>query len=144
MDAFSRSFRNTVSLLISPLLAAIVLAPGDSLAVCHPEYCTRCAWHRTWHGPNVLATPLSGYYIPRRPAMCDCYGCADGCGDAVGESYALWPTDYDCEPGADCSADCCSAALALEPSGMERLGQIPNDLELSAGVPDANSNRPSR
>jgi hypothetical protein len=150
MDASIRVFRNPVLLLMSPILAAIWATPGQCLAGGPTTYSPRhrpffdgstlCAWHRTWHGPNVLATPLRGYYIPRKPACCGS-DYAGHCGDLVGEScLTLWELEGECEP----AADCCPACMALEPAGMERLGQVPNDLELSAGAPGASPNQSGR
>ena len=151
MDAPVRIFRNPVLLLMSPILAAVLATPGQCLAggsnTCSPWYCpfvdgcTHCAWHRTWHGPNVLATPLRGYYIPRKPACCGGSDCAVHCGELIGDLY-LAPWEMEAE--GETAADCCPACMALEPSGMERLGQVPNDLELSAGVPGSSPNRAGR
>jgi hypothetical protein len=50
----------------------------------------------------------------------------------IGDLYlAPWEMEAEGEP----AADCCPPCMALEPGGMERLGQVPNDLELSARVP---------
>ena|SRR3990172_602241 len=151
MDAFTRFLRNRVLHWMSPLLATILATPGHCLAGgstdCAPWYCpfvdgtTLCAWHRTWHGPNALTTPLTGYYIPRLPAYCGYNDCAGNCAEPVGESYVtLWELEGEREPAADCFP----ADLGLESSGLERLGQVPNDLELSAGVPGASPNRSGR
>src|SRR5436190_4807638 len=95
-------FKFVVTLL--PLLGALAapasacLAWGESMAgydCCRRcsqfrlvDGCTRCAWRRTWWGPNPLATPLREYYIPRPPQCCIYGGFLDGCGYGVGESYA--------------------------------------------------------
>jgi hypothetical protein len=149
MDALSRTPRNMISLFASPLLAAILATPGNCLAggaaACHcrvspsVDGCTRCEWHRTWHGPNALTMPLSRYFIPRHAPGCDCYGCTAGCGEAVAECPA-WAAACDYEE----AVECCPAAVGLEPAGLERLGQIPNDLELAVGVPGASPKRPGR
>jgi hypothetical protein len=142
MDASIRVFRTASLLLMSPILAAVFATPGQCLAggstTCSTGYgpfadgCTYCAWHRTWHGPNVLATPLRGYYIPRKPVCCGGSDCAVHCGELIGDLYlAPWEMEAEGEP----AADCCPPCMALEPGGMERLGQVPNDLELSARVP---------
>ena len=94
---------------------------------------TLAAWSRTWHGPNALATPLSQYYIPRTPAYCNLEGCDDGSGySAAGpcQSQGAVGCMYVAEGG-----------VGFEPIQFERLGRIPNDLELS-GAPPATS--PSR
>jgi hypothetical protein len=139
MDAFVRSFGKLFLLVVFSSLATALAIPASCLAggshrghwVCWPfvDCCTVSAWHRTWHGPYALATPLSRYYIPRTTRGCDCYGCMGWCRDVVGESY---PVDWE-EEFEDCPTGCCTSAMTLEPRGMERLGQIPNELELSVG-----------
>src|SRR5438874_11419758 len=91
-------FKFVVTLL--PLLGALAApaAGGESMPgsdFCRRcwefrlvDGCTRCAWRRTWWGPNALATPLREYYVPRPPQCCNCDGLFDGCGYTVGESYA--------------------------------------------------------
>jgi hypothetical protein len=71
---------------------------------------TRAAWSRTWHAPNAFLTPLCGYNIPR---YCNCNG---GAGISCG-------TGYD-------NVTAARAGCAVEPAGFDRLGQIPNDLDL--------------
>jgi hypothetical protein len=74
-----------------------------------------CAWKRTFYTQNYLDSPLREYNMPRR-AYCDCWG-----GTAPGWS-PVW-----------------QAPAELEPARFERLGRIPNELELGAlgggGVP---------
>jgi hypothetical protein len=127
--------------LILPLLAA---AATPDMALAGGGYCWYCpfadcrthyAWHRTWHGPNTLATPLTGYFIPRKPGVCEFDDCAVDCGDFVAQSYMILPTDGDCQTEG-CEHGC-PAPCVVEASGLERLGQIPNDLELSVGGPSA-------
>ena len=121
-----------------------VLFPAISLAVIPaaacPAWCgcgivdshTRCMWSRTWHGPNALATPLNQYFIPRTPANCcgpgGC-GCGAGCvGPEAGIACNYGGLPY---PAA--------AAAGFEPVAFERLGQVPNELDIvgaiGAGVP---------
>lgn len=151
MDAFVRTLRSAVFLLMSPILATALAMPGTCLAGCphtgHAWYfpfvdcSTLCGWHRTWHGPNALATPLNGYFIPRPPACCGCGGFAGrcGCGEVVAEPYTMyWPAD------GEQAADCCSDALAVEPPVLERLGQVPNDFELNGGHLGSHTDRPGR
>ena len=64
-------------------------------------------WRRTFHGPYALKTPLRGYLMPRRPNW-------DGWG---GQTAA-------CD-------DSCQTAFGFESAGFERLGRIPNELDLS-------------
>jgi hypothetical protein len=72
---------------------------------------TRAAWSRTWHAPNAFLTPLCQYNIPR---YCNSYEPSGGVGCRMGNGEAS-------VNGAGC---------AVEPAGFERLGQIPNDLDL--------------
>jgi hypothetical protein len=71
---------------------------------------------------------------------CGCYGYVGGCGDVVGGEYV---TDW-ADESVECQADCCTAAMTLEPRGLERLGRIPNEIELTVGAGDPNANRPGR
>lgn len=95
---------------------------------------TLCRWHRTWHGPNANWTPLSPYYIPRPTDTCkygghraDCY--SDGCAAAAGGSYfSENAAEYE---GGNLFGYAESAEI---PVGLERLGQIPNDLGISGGT----------
>jgi hypothetical protein len=66
-----------------------------------------CAWRRTFWAVDALKTPLRPYFVPRRP-NCDCWG-----GQFAGFNPA------------------CAVLVGVEPAGMERLGRIPNDLDLS-------------
>ncbi len=157
MDALIRALRRIVFLSVSPVVAAVFVTPGTCLAGgpahCHHGYwpfvdrSTICAWHRTWHGPNALATPLNGYFMPRPPAGCayDGYAAGCGCGEVIGKSYVtMWPEGCDGELVCYGVPDCDSAALGLEPSGLERLGQVPNDLELAGGLAGERPSGPRR
>jgi hypothetical protein len=124
---------------------ALALPPRTSPADGHDPYChehgrwldgsTRCRWRRTWHGPNANFTPLSPYYIPRpadpclygRHGACGVYdyGPSSGCGFAAGSDY-------------DTANSAAGPGYAVSPSlqpGLERLGQIPNDLGIAVGGP---------
>jgi hypothetical protein len=109
----------------------------------HFDGSTLCRWHRTWNGPNAIWTPLTPYYIPRPADPCKyggyghgCYG--NGCGFAVEDGYFSEDTaQYE---DGDLTGYAESQVL---PVGLERLGQIPNDLGISAGSPAAPA-RPGR
>jgi hypothetical protein len=74
------------------------------------------AWRRTFYAPYAVNTPVRGYFIPRRP-NCDCWG-----GAPLG--WAATPV---------CAAE-------IEATGIERLGRIPNELDLSGpGLPPGSS-----
>jgi hypothetical protein len=99
----------------------------------HLDGATLCRWKRTWHGPNSNWRPLTPYYVPRPPDPClhgghagsDRYGCGSaGYGSAADfgyEPYATAGTAFAVSPG-------------LQP-GMERLGQIPNDVGIAGSGP---------
>jgi hypothetical protein len=100
---------------------------------------TRCAWRRTWYGPNALATPLREYYVPRPPACCwngSHLGGADGRYDyCAGECYAM-PNCASCENrnvamGSEISPE---AAAGFSPAQFERLGKVRNELDVAGPV----------
>jgi hypothetical protein len=145
MDAFKSALGWTVRVLLTLLFAAVALPPGDcqaehSATCCHRhrpffDGSTWCAWHRTWHAYTALDRPLTPYYLPRPVDYCDYGGYANGCGEAV-DGYYMMHSDGDREYNV--AADCESpAALEMVHGGFERLGQIPNDLELTVGAPGA-------
>lgn len=93
--------------------------------------CTKCAWSRTWHGPNALATPLSQYYIPRPPQCCWHNGCAASYGCST---EATWDTsaDTNCQNrmtlnGIEVSPE---ASVGFSPAQFERLGKVRNELDV--------------
>ncbi len=96
--------------------------------------CTKCAWSRTWHASYALDTPLRQYYIPRPPQCC-------WCGHGAGQGYvsgASWdvPGGTNCPnhamvAGCDLSAD---GAMAFAADQSERLGKIPNELDVLGSV----------
>jgi hypothetical protein len=110
--------------VIIPVLAALVIpsstcfAVGPCAGLVNPD--TRWAWARTWHSPNALATPLNQYFIPRTPGNC-----------GSGSTYTAWcggsgphgPVPYPPE-----------AAAGFEPMQFERLGKVPNELDMLGGV----------
>jgi hypothetical protein len=108
--------------------------------------CTWCAWSRTWHEPTALYNPLRPYYVPRPAAICGCngfgpagcydgaYGC-NGCAGS-GETAGCHSSDYamlEEEMPAMYGRAKPDSCLGAPPCGMERLGQIPNDLAVTAG-----------
>ena len=106
--------------------------------------CTKCAWSRTWHAPNALATPLRQYYVPRPPQCCWYNGSV-----AYGDSAcATWES----QGGTNCqnqlavaSSDVSpEAALGFSPAQFERLGKIRNELDVVSPVGGASaSGRPA-
>lgn len=93
--------------------------------------CTKCAWARTWHGPNALATPLREYYIPRPPQCCWYNGCAGCYGNSNGPTWDV-PADTNCQnrvalAGTEVSPE---AAAGFWPAQSERLGRIHNELDI--------------
>ena len=101
---------------------------------------TRCRWQRTWHGPNDIWRPLTAYYIPRPADPCK-YGShgqgwagSNGCGVTANGEYIL-EDEASTEYGPTVQYGY-TEAPGLQ-AGMERLGQIPNDLGIAGGVPAA-------
>ena len=122
------------------LLLSLIAAPAvpRSCAACD-GWATWCAWQRTWHTPYVLDMPLRDYFVPRTPGRCDGPIQTDGttyaaCGWGVGQTMAGLSDDCGTYGAAPPCAFC-------DPGRFERLGQIPNDLELSIGAP---ASAPSR
>jgi hypothetical protein len=95
--------------------------------------CTKCAWSRTWHGPNALATPLREYYIPRPPQCCWHNGCAACKGYANGAAFEV-PGDRICESRMNVARTEVSpeAAVGFSPAQTERLGKVRNELDVVA------------
>lgn len=128
-----RSIGNVRLIFVSLALigALVAVTPQTGMAY---DRATFAAWHRTWHAPNGLETPLRPYFIPRFPGRCDRaaydkgYGYVDLNGNAT---CAQGRVGYaaPCETGDPLPA--CSACLSVR---SERLGQIPNDLESGAAA----------
>jgi hypothetical protein len=110
----------------------------------HFDGTTRCRWSRTWNGPNSIWRPLTPYFVPRPADPClyggygrSCYEDASfqcGCGFAVeGEGR------YFSEGAAQCDGEELTGygELPALSAGMERLGQIPNDMGISGRMPGA-------
>ncbi len=95
--------------------------------------CTKCAWSRTWHGPNALATPLRQYYTPRPPQCCWCDGCA-GCNGCVNGAAFEVPCDRTCQSRLNVASIEVSpeAAAGFTPAQAERLGKVRNELDVVA------------
>jgi hypothetical protein len=115
-----------------PFFVAL-LATMSSVGFCHGGHgehfdgTTMCRWSRTWHGPNSIWRPLRPYYIPRPPDPCQ-YG-GHGCRFAV-------EVDYFAENTAE-SENTGIVGFGASPEipvGLERLGQIPNDVGISTGA----------
>lgn len=106
--------------------------------------CTRCAWRRTWYGPNALATPLNPYFIPRPAQCCNCGGLFDGCGYAVNESYGTCDGER-CDTASAANVYPPELGDAFGPAKLERLGQIRNEMDMvgAAGGP-AHASAPAR
>jgi hypothetical protein len=152
MDAFKLAVKRPGFTLALALFAA-----AASAVACRAEHfdgSTLCRWSRTWHGPNSIWRPLSPYYVPRPADPClhgvyghgwhagnryadGCY--ADGCGYAVeGGYFNENVAEYD---GENLTG---YGDLPAIPVGLERLGQIPNDLGISGGAPTGAPARPGR
>ena len=84
---------------------------------------TRYLWSRTWHAQNSVIQPVTPYYIPRTPGYC-------GSGSKYGASeFAAAPL------------------VGFEPLQFERLGQVPNELDVLGnlnGPPPATAGAPRR
>lgn len=136
------SGRKVVLWLLMPLWAAVALVPAECPGCDLGMACTWRAWKRTWHGPNALATPLRPYSTPRTSAWCEYEGCAAHCGSHV-EIFSPPVRGDHC----GCSGQRADGSphslygLSVDDCRFERLGQVPNDMELSAGLPAATSAR---
>jgi hypothetical protein len=98
--------------------------------------CTKCAWSRTWHAPNALATPLREYYVPRPAQCCSYSSCAAGYGKITGVTWET-PCGIDCQnritlTSAEVSPD---ASAGFSPAQFERLGTIRNELDVGGPAP---------
>jgi hypothetical protein len=106
--------------------------------------CTKCAWSRTWHAPNALATPLTQYYVPRPPQCCWYNGCAACYGNSAGPT---WTTSVgtNCQScivaaGSEVSPE---AADGFSPAQIERLGKIRNELDVVGPIGRPPTGRPA-
>jgi hypothetical protein len=100
---------------------------------------TLCRWQRTWHGPNDIRRPLTAYYVPRPADPCQYgsrghWGGDSGCSETIESNYLL-EGESAYENGVEVQYGY-SDSPGLQ-AGMERLGQIPNDLGIAGGVPAA-------
>jgi hypothetical protein len=121
-----RSLCNSIRVLFPAI--SVVFTSAATCSAWHILDChTRAMWSRTWHGPNALATPLNEYYIPRTPADCirpGGYNCGAVCENVEGGiacSYGGRPYPS-------------SAAAGFDPVQSERLGRIPNELDIVGAV----------
>ena len=93
--------------------------------------CTKCAWSRTWHGPNALATPLRQYYVPRPPECCWYNGCEASMANPAGVAWEMagdtnGPSRITLA-GTEVSPE---VAVVYSPAQSERLGRVPNELNV--------------
>jgi hypothetical protein len=91
-----------IATAIAVVTAWISLATGSD--ACDTEMI--CAWKRTFYTYNYLDSPLRPYIMPRIP-NCNCWGA----------------------PLADWRA--CHVEVPPMSQGFERLGRIPNDVDLN-------------
>jgi hypothetical protein len=136
MDALKLAVRRLSLLLALAMLAA---AP---LSICHAagDGTTLCRWSRIWHGPNSIWRPLTPYFMPRPADPClyggygrSCYedasfayGCgfaAEGQGRYIGEDVVRYEGESLAGYGE-------AAGVSV---GLERLGQIPNEMGIAGG-----------
>jgi hypothetical protein len=144
MVSFKRDFGRyswtaVVAFTVLVALAQTCVAGGHGCDGCgskhHFDGSTICRWKHTWHGPNANWTPLTPYYIPRPQDPC-LYG-----GHAGWGRQSCGPeADYGAveEVGFDADYAIAEPGYAVSPSlqpGMERLGQIPNDVGIAVGGP---------
>jgi hypothetical protein len=136
MDALKSAARRLGLLLALAMLAA---AP---LGVCRAgDGTTLCRWSRTWHGPNSIWRPLTPYFIPRPADPClyggygrSCYedsSFAYGCGFAVEGEGRYISEDF---IGYEDDSLTGYGEAPVVPVGLERLGQIPNDMGIADGA----------
>ena len=100
-------------------LAALAVSATNCLGWCGPIGCfidghTYHMWARTWNFPNSLDTPVTRYYMPRRPGYCG----SDGPVNGIGGQFGSVPY----------------AANGFESVSFERLGRVPNEMNLGGGV----------
>jgi hypothetical protein len=140
MDALKLAVKRPGFTLVVAFLAALTPAGfGNAGHGQHFDGSTLCRWSQTWHGPNSIWRPLRPYYVPRPADPCLYGGYGHGCRFAV---------DVECY--TEDSAECENGNLAgygespAMPAGLERLGQIPNDLGISAGAAPGAPARPGR
>jgi hypothetical protein len=118
--------------LIMDIWAAVAAAPGTGQAF---DRATISAWQCTWNAPYGLDTPLRGYFMPRLPGRCDrgAYSLGYECGTCDGRGLGSeGGIGYSAACEAGCPLPAGGACLSLR---SERLGQIPNDMELGPSVP---------
>jgi hypothetical protein len=82
---------------------------------------TRYMWSRTWNAQNSLSMPLTQYYVPRGTGRCDS-------GFKPGDMAPSVPSQYGGAPYP------VAAVAGFEPLQFERLGRVPNELDLGAGL----------
>jgi hypothetical protein len=104
--------------------------------------CTKCAWSRTWNAPNALATPLRQYYIPRPPQCCWCNGCNGGMAGPGGATWEM-SADTNCPSRMTLASTDISpeSAVVISPAQSERLGKVPNELDVVGPIGGAAPSR---
>jgi hypothetical protein len=136
----SQSPRCFMLLFILSMLITLVSSTGWAC-----DCATLGAWKRTWHGPNPLATPLRGYFVPRWPGRCDRDNYSNGRGYAVGTGCAASVVrENHVGHVAAGWAYPPEAGMGFEPVMFERLGQVPNDFALGGVEPAGPPSRPER
>jgi hypothetical protein len=116
------------------LLSVVVAFPVSTASAWHGDgvvgHETWCAWKRTWHAQNSLDGPLRGYYIPRPPHCSDFGSWNSCCGQPAG--YGGPSVEYS---EAAPSAVVAQEFVGFEPVHFERLGQVPNELDIMGPDP---------
>jgi hypothetical protein len=117
------------SLLIAFGMMLMPSSGYDGYVGCYAHQSTWSAWSSTWHAYNALDMPLRPYFIPRAPGDCGrqpnvAYGAAWGSAPLGTEESRECGCDYPPE-----------AASSLAPIRFERLGQVPNDMDLGGLSP---------
>lgn len=105
----------------------------------HFDGSTLCRWNRTSHGPNSIWQPLRPYFVPRPPDPCLHGGYGHACRHAADiDGYA---DSYVFEANGNPPA---VATLPDMQVGLERLGQIPNDMGIAGGAAEGRALKPGR
>jgi hypothetical protein len=128
--------------LLAPVFLALAMPSAGSHAWWNGERIvdghTRYMWSRTWHGPNALAKPLRQYYIPRTRGHYDSDGYI-GDGGCQDEGTAGIAVQYGGLPYPT------AAVASFEPMQFERLGRVPNELDILNGpLPAAGAAAPAK
>jgi hypothetical protein len=157
MDALKTAFKWLIFVLLLPFFSmtagptsvsrADECVPSNSAWYGHAfDGTTLCRWRRTWYGPNDIWRPLTPYYVPRPADPCKYgghggkygghghWGGANGCGEMIEDGYfSEEEFAYEDETPVEYGY---SEAPGMQ-VGMERLGEIPNDMGIAGGVQTA-------